>query len=194
MHIALVSRDNIEDKLILNLIYKNLKKKFKKNLLVDLFLIGVKKNNFDSIFYKKEQFNNIFINKFSFGYLQKVRNQRYDFSIEISNSPRSLLINLLIDAKKKVTIRNKFYKTLKNLFINNIIPDPATISKKILNEIIKNNNIDLEPDIKINLKRNNDIVKWIFETSCEQSFSKTNFIFIYYDFNSFDTKNIKFCQ
>ena len=190
MHIALICENNIENKLILNLVCKNLFLRYKNKLHIDLIFTKKEQTEFQSVFFDKKKFNKIIFFEFSLSFYKYLKKTEYDKIIETSNSLKSYLISMLTRSKIKISTRENFKDSIKKYFDKRSVLDPKKISQNLLKKITELNVIDLKPDLKINSRQNNEIVKWIFETSTEQNFSKTNFIFIYYDHYSKNKKDL----
>tara|TARA_B100001093_G_scaffold66104_1_gene56067 strand:+ start:40378 stop:41322 length:945 start_codon:yes stop_codon:yes gene_type:complete len=190
MHIALICESNIENKLILNLVCKNLFLRYNNKLNIDLIFTKKEKTEFQSVFFDKKKFEKIIFFELSLSFYKYFKKTEYDKTIEISNSLKSYLISKLIRSKIKISTRKNIKNSIQEYFDKRSVLDPKKISQNLLKKITELNVIDLKPDLKINSRQNNEIVKWIFETSTEQNFSKTNFIFIYYDHYSNNKKDL----
>ena len=103
MVVAITCRNDFKNKLVLNIISKNLKKLVDKDLRIDLILIGKKKSHFDEIIFEKKEWTNLIEFEFSKKSLQRIRKTNYDHLIEIGVSFKSLFISSLIKTKNKVS-------------------------------------------------------------------------------------------
>lgn len=178
MKIGVVCENKLEDKLILNLISKNISKYYKNNVYIDLFIFNNKSSQFESVFYKSKQWNKVIAIEFTLNFLKLTRVTNYDFLCDISNSFKTFYLSKIFLSKKKISVsRNIFDLTLNRKIIN-----PKQHLNLFVKEIIPGNHtIDYYPKIDFDESKNNDLIKWIFETSSQQSFSKTKFILLYFD-------------
>jgi ADP-heptose:LPS heptosyltransferase len=178
MKIGVVCENKLEDKLILNLISKNISKYYKNNVYIDLFIFNNKSSQFESVFYKSKQWNKVIAIEFTLNFLKLTRVTNYDFLCDISNSFKTFFLSKIFLSKKNISVsRNIFDLTLNRKIIN-----PKQHLNLFVKEIIPGNHtIDYYPKIDFDESKNNDLIKWIFETSSQQSFSKTKFILLYFD-------------
>ena len=86
MNVVLICKCDLENKLIVNLVYKNLVNKYKKNIKIDLLFTNKEKAEFNSVFFEREKFNNVLFFEFSVNFYKQVKKEKYDKIIDISNS------------------------------------------------------------------------------------------------------------
>tara|TARA_B100000902_G_C27280099_1_gene901242 strand:+ start:1024 stop:1983 length:960 start_codon:yes stop_codon:yes gene_type:complete len=188
MLISIICRSNIEDKLVLNLINNNLKSHYKKPVDIDLILIGKEQNGIDSIFFENKDWRNLYYFEYSLKFFKSFKNSKYDLSIELNNSFKSYFTSFFIKSEKKISPNSTFRKILNYQIIDSKFYYNLKSKSEAFLKTIFDKKFDLNLALKIvdgeNIK-NNDLVKWIFETSSEQSFSKTNYIFIYFDYDKY---------
>lgn len=190
MNVVLICKCDLENKLIVNLVYKNLVNKYKKNIKIDLLFTNKEKAEFNSVFFEREKFNNVLFFEFSVNFYKQVKKEKYDKIIDISNSLKTSLLSLLVNSADQISTKIRIIGLLEKHLKKKHIHDPKIKSKEILSSIINPDTIDFNPDLKINSKQNNDLLKWIFETSTGQKFSKTNYVFIFYDYHSNNDRNL----
>ena len=185
MVVAITCRNDFKNKLILNIISKNLRKLFDKNLRMDLILIGKKKSNFDEIIFVKKDWINLIEFEFSKKSIQHIRKTDYDHLIEIGVSFKSLFISGLIKTKNKVSRILSLKKLGVEVFKKRSESNFKKKAAQILREIFETKSeYDLNLDFKVENQKTNELISWIFQTSYQQKFSETKYIFFYYDINS----------
>jgi hypothetical protein len=178
MKIGVVCENSLEDKLILNLISKNISKYYKNNVCIDLFIFNNKSSQFESVFYKSKEWNKVVAIEFTIKFLKLTRVTNYDFFCDISNSFKTFFLSKIFITKKKISVSSNIF----DLAFRQKIKNPKQHLNLFIKEIIpQNHTIDYYPKIDFDESKNNDLVKWIFETSSLQSFSKTKFLLLYYD-------------
>ena len=118
MKIGVVCENKLEDKLILNLISKNISKYYKNNVYIDLFIFNNKSSQFESVFYKSKQWNKVIAIEFTLNFLKLTRVTNYDFLCDISNSFKTFFLSKIFLSKKNISVsRNIFDLTLNRKII-----------------------------------------------------------------------------
>ena len=182
MVVAITCRNDFKNKLVLNIISKNLKKLVDKDLRIDLILIGKKKSHFDEIIFEKKEWTNLIEFEFSKKSLQRIRKTDYDHLIEIGVSFKSLFISGLIKTKNKVSRILSLKKLSLEVFKKRSVSNYKKNASQILREIFETKfEYDLNLDFKVENQKTNELISWIFQTSYQQKFSETKFILFYYD-------------
>ena len=185
MVVAITCRNDFKNKLILNIISKNLRKLFDKNLRMDLILIGKKKSNFDDIIFEKKDWTNLIEFEFTKKSMRRIRKTDYDNLIEIGVSFKSLFISSLIKTKNKVSRLLSLKKLSVEVFKKRSESNYKKNASQILKEIFETKfEYDLNLDFKVENQKTNELISWIFQTSYQQKFSEIKYIFFYYDINN----------